>query len=799
MPGDTVGALRADGRISAAIPVGSSPADVAVDGDALWVANADDASVSLIDAGSGVVKQVVALEPGSVPVALTVLGDDVWVVDSRNGRLVQVSTVTARVVGSIPVGHNPSAIAAGLGWLWVTNEADATLSRIDPNLQKPPGVVDVGDAPDGVSVGVGAVWVSNRGDDTVSVVNPGSLTPRTDPIPVGAGPVGISATPGAVWVADSLDLTVARINTATFAVTKTPTADSPTDVAVFAGAVWVSEAGAGTVVRLNTDMGQVTRRYAIGSSPHQLAASKSALWVTTVPYPAKAHTGGTLTIALAPDQLVNGAAALSDIDPAAVYLGPVLSVVSSVYDGLVGVHRADGAAAYELVPDLARSLPTATDGGKTYSFTLRTGLRYSDGQHVRATDFRRGLEREIVLRTTDYYDNIVGTAACETHPKQPCDLRRGIGADNTAGTVTFHLLHPDADFLARLATYALASPAPPGTPMHDVGRRAIPGTGPYKISSFVPGHSLTLVRNKYYSVWSSAAKPAGYVDVIRWVVMKSYAAALSAVEHGRASLTFPDPADLARLQRTHAGRVLTSPSVGIHFLVLNSTIAPFNNATARQAVAYALSSDAMVAKLLGGQPACAIVPPGWPGQSAGCPYPANLTTARDLVRRSTTWGQSVHVYFPSADPHAAIGEHVTRVLTRIGYRATLTLQDWGDYDPSRYDPRSRPVNIEEEGWMADFPAISQYYEVVSCAHGELNALGVCNRRIDAAATRAAGTATDPGAAQRSWQAVYNEVAKDAKVVPDSTETVTSVLVAAGVGNIHFSPFAGLLFDQLWVR
>jgi peptide/nickel transport system substrate-binding protein len=62
-------------------------------------------------------------------------------------------------------------------------------------------------------------------------------------------------------------------------------------------------------------------------------------------------------------------------------------------DGLVAFDYASGVQGTQLVPDLAVSLPTPTDGGRTYAFRLRPGIRYSNGRPVKASDFRSSFER----------------------------------------------------------------------------------------------------------------------------------------------------------------------------------------------------------------------------------------------------------------------------------------------------------------------------------------------------------------------------------------------------------------------
>src|SRR5262249_48126887 len=151
----------------------------------------------------------------------------------------------------------------------------------------------------------------------------------------------------------------------------------------------------------------------------------------------------------------------------------------------------------------------------TYTFTLRRGIRYSDGTLMRASDFRRGMQRQLSFGANPaYYEGIAGVQACELHPGR-CDLSAGILTDDTAGAVTFRLSHPDPDFLYKPAL-PLAPPAPPGAPTHAIDRAPfLPGTGPYVISQFKLGKSLTLARNRHFRQWSYAAQPAGYPDVIR--------------------------------------------------------------------------------------------------------------------------------------------------------------------------------------------------------------------------------------------------------------------------------------------
>ena len=111
---------------------------------------------------------------------------------------------------------------------------------------------------------------------------------------------------------------------------------------------------------------------------------------------------------------------------------------------------ASGPDGLRLVPDLALQVPAPTDGGRTYSFRLRPGIRYSDGLLVKAGDFRYALERLFALGSpgASFYSGLVGAGACEAHPGN-CDLSPGVVTNNEAGLVVFHLSAPRSRLLGK--------------------------------------------------------------------------------------------------------------------------------------------------------------------------------------------------------------------------------------------------------------------------------------------------------------------------------------------------------------
>jgi peptide/nickel transport system substrate-binding protein len=793
--------IGTSGRVKASVALGQPPGGIVATPTSVWITNPANSSVTRIDPKTH--RRLASIPVGHDPVALAIHQGQVWVADNTDGKIQQISPQTNTVVRTITVGHNPSAIADGLGFLWIANQGDGTATRIDPSGRIAARTIPVGGEPDGIAVGNDAVWVANQFDNTVSRIDPSSLSTST--IAVGVGPAGMAVTRTAVWVADSLDLTVARIDlTHNDSVTKVETGDSPTAVAEFHGAIWVSNAGDATISRLDEATGRVTKTYAFGSSPNGLAVSGSALWVSSKAFASAAHRGGTLTVAaVSPDD------GLSSIDPALAYDGDVYDGMSEVYDTLVTLRKSTGLTGLDLVPDLAVQLPTPTDGGRTYVFQLRPNIKYSIGQPLRASDFRRGLERTLLVEqeAASYFSDIVGAAACTQKPAH-CDLAAGVVTDDAANTVTIHLVKPDPDLLGALSITGFSTPVPPSTPMtHDVGTTPVPGTGPYMISQFTPTQSLTLSRNPHFVRWSSAAQPDGYPDRIVWKGYPNPLAAIEAVGAGSGAdvfyvnRTIDRNASVAQLLQDYPRQVVSTQSFASHFLVLNSATPPFDNPLARKAVAQALTADPTLAAIDNGTPSCTIVPPGFPGEPPACTYTENRTAAAATVRASGTEGDTVHVYFRNFAPFAQLGTYVTEVLNQIGYHAELTLED--DYRADVYNPKTRPVNIEGETWFPDFPADSQFWINETCDPAAfLHQLDTCNPAVDADANTAlAAQQTDPSTAQLDWQRAYALMDADARLVPMDVPPSVDLLVSPRVGNAQLTPSSALeaLLDQFWVH
>jgi YVTN family beta-propeller protein len=578
--GDSVVVISPSGGVSGAVvPVGSSPSDLAAGAGAVWVSEYNASAVLRIDPETRAVQTIPA---GSTPSGIAVGAGDVWVANNFAGTVSRIDPAVDRVVQTVPVGNGPSGVAVGDGSVWVTNSSDGTLSRINAITGAVRATVALGGGATDVAVGLGGVWVSDSTNGRVVRVDP-----RGDQvvgsIDVGTGPGAIAVGDGSVWVANSLDGIVTRVDPQTNQVAASiPVGNGPSAIAVGSGGLWVANEFSGSLSRIDSATNTVTRAIALAGRPAALALAGGVLWAGTRAA-GRVHQGGTLTV------MSNGG--FGSPDPASPNaLIPSFLTLSMTNDGLTAYRRVGGSDGVQLVPDLAISLPAPTDGGTTYTFQLRRGVRYSNGEPLRPEDFRRAFERLFALEggvNSPGDLGIEGGAACLAHHGR-CDLSQGIVTDDRANTMTVHLVAPDPEFLDKLTcTCAVAVPAT--TPMTDLGTRPLPATGPYEIASYTP-REVRLVRNPYFHEWSHAAQPDGYPDQIVWRIGASVESAVTAVEQGRADYTLdPPPADrLNELETRFASQLNVNPNDVTVGWTMNTRVAPLNDLSVRRALNYAV-------------------------------------------------------------------------------------------------------------------------------------------------------------------------------------------------------------------
>src|SRR5665213_4636759 len=153
-----------------------------------------------------------------------------------------------------------------------------------------------------------------------------------------------------------------------------------------------------------------------------------------------AGTAGAAHSAAAPTVTILYGTAPDFLDPQIAYTTQGAEADWVSYTGLYAYAHKNGAAGGVVIPGLATGAPKITNGGKTYTMTLRKGLKYSNGAAVKASDFTYSIERALKLNwggDSFYTGNIVGAAAYMSGKAKTIS---GIATNDATGTVTIHLL-----------------------------------------------------------------------------------------------------------------------------------------------------------------------------------------------------------------------------------------------------------------------------------------------------------------------------------------------------------------------
>ncbi|HST13642.1 MAG TPA: ABC transporter substrate-binding protein, partial [Gaiellaceae bacterium] len=187
------------------------------------------------------------------------------------------------------------------------------------------------------------------------------------------------------------------------------------------------------------------------------------------------------------------------VDPQLAYRTDDWSMIYTTSMPLVGFPEKAGAAGAQLVPIGATSFPTVSGNGKTYTFHIRPGLKFSDGSLVTAASYRRSWERILSPKmgsplgvNLSLQDVVVGGKAFLEGKAAHIS-----GITAKGNTLTFRLTKPNATFVSILSMQWF-TPVKANTPYSSRGLNVYPAAGPYYIASRDPGRSTVLKRNPYY-------------------------------------------------------------------------------------------------------------------------------------------------------------------------------------------------------------------------------------------------------------------------------------------------------------
>jgi peptide/nickel transport system substrate-binding protein len=397
------------------------------------------------------------------------------------------------------------------------------------------------------------------------------------------------------------------------------------------------------------------------------------------------------------------------------------------YTGLLTYKHANGTAGATLIPGLATALPVLSDGGKTYTLTLRKGLKYSNGKPVQARDFLYSFERAVKIPwggSGQFMTPVVVGASAFSKGK--AKTISGIGANNATGKIVIHLTAPYGAFANVLAEPALGLIPFGSAPFKNEALNPPPGCGPYMIKNIVANKSFDVVKNPY---WKPIPGIPSAQDSVHVTVSSNVSSNAEQVLNNSADIfdwadTIPGSL-LPQIQAKASSRYkLENLGGSTYYFFLNSQEKPFNNQLAREAVVTGLN-EAAFSRLGSGTlaPACFFLPPAIPGHPTGpCPYgtpgTGNMTKAKALLKQSGMEGAKVTVWTQERSPRLQWGTAYTQYLNQLGFKATQKEIADATYFQTVGELKLHPQTGFAD-WNQDFPDPVDFYGVLLDGHAIL--------------------------------------------------------------------------------
>jgi peptide/nickel transport system substrate-binding protein len=502
--------------------------------------------------------------------------------------------------------------------------------------------------------------------------------------------------------------------------------------------------------------------------------------------------GGTLnaTYASFPDYM----------DPALSYTQEGWTAMGEVYIPLLTYKHAEGVEGSEVIPGLAKELPKITDAGRTYTLFLRPGLKYSNGTPVKASDFTYAVERVFKVNSggSPFYTDIVGA---EKFAKTKTGGIPGIETNDKTGEIVIHLVKPRGTFSNELGLMFVA-PVPPDTPDEDLSAHPPPGTGPYMITKSQPGRGWEYERNPEWAKANSKAMPdlpSGHVDKAKITVVRNPQTQVNDIEQGKYEwMQNPPPADrYAEVKSKFEGtQFRATPTISTYYFWMNTTRPPFNDLKVRQAVNYAVDSEALeriyAGQIVGTQQ---ILPPGMPGYKKFELYPHNMAKAKALIKEANPSDRDITVWTDTESPNNEAGEYYEGVLKELGFNTKLKQINADNYFTVIGNQTTPDLDTGWSDWFQDYPHPNDFFQPLLAAESILptnngNFAEIDVPEFDKEITRLGEEQLGP-----KQEAAYSELDKkymeQAPWAPYGTRTLsTFVSSAINFENVIFSQTFG---------
>ncbi|GAY07471.1 ABC transporter substrate-binding protein [Pseudonocardia sp. N23] len=495
--------------------------------------------------------------------------------------------------------------------------------------------------------------------------------------------------------------------------------------------------------------------------------------------------GGTLRYANSGDW--------DSLDPADTYYAYSWNFVRLYGRALVMFKSAPGADGATLVPDLAESLGKSSDGGKTWTYTLRKGVKFEDGTPVTSKDVKYAVERSLDKATfpngPTYFNDFLDLQGYTSPYQDPSPDKLGLKAIETPddSTIVFTLNKPFSgfDYFAQLPS---TIPVPQAKDTGTKYKEHVVSTGPYMFQTNDLGKSFTMVRNPN---WDPATDPnrkalPDQIDVALNVNSDD-------IDNRLVSGDLDVAIEGSGVGPSAQGRILadqnlkantdSSLQARIWFTVLNSDVAPLDNIHCRRAVMYAADKTGYQRAYggsTGGDIATNLMPPVIPGAQQFDTYPTpnnagDIAKAKDELNQcGQPNGFSTNISYRAERPkEKATAETLQQSLAKAGINLTIKpfpLNDYLKLYAGKPDyAKANGLGLMVYGWGADWPDgygfLSQIVDsrTIRATGGNSN-LGVRDPAVDAIIDQAVNE-QDQTKRQQDWVDVDKKVMDDAYMLP----------------------------------
>jgi peptide/nickel transport system substrate-binding protein len=405
------------------------------------------------------------------------------------------------------------------------------------------------------------------------------------------------------------------------------------------------------------------------------------------------------------------------------YLDPQLSYTVEGWEGLWNTYvplltykHSNGDDGTEVVPGLAESLPKVSADGKTYTLTLRKGMKYSDGSPIKASDFPYAIQRLFKLDSggAPFYENIVGAT---DYADGNADSISGIKTDDATGQITIQLEKPSGTFENELGLM-FAAPVPQSTPLDkDQTNSPPPSSGPFMITNSDPPNSYTLERNPQFKTVKDAGAsevPDAHVDKMTVTQNKNQSAQAQAIiQNTNDFMVDPPPADLLpQIENQYSDRFRFEESINTYYFFMNYKKPPFNDVRVRQAVNYAIDPNALV-RIFGGRlhPSQQILPPGMPGYQEYKLYPGpDMAKAQQLISQANPSDKDITIWTDDEPDRKRIGAYYQDVLNQLGFNTTLKIVGGDVYFQTIGNQKTPDLDTGFADWFQDYPHPNDFFQ-----------------------------------------------------------------------------------------